>query len=136
MAVVVLTSLRFELNGNDLSVYNSEAELELEVETRDSTTYGSAGWREHKAGLKGGKGKAKVFSDYADNLSDEILFAAFGSVVTFKGRPTSAAVSANNPEYQGSCIVTNSKPVAGVVGDLPVNELELLVTGAVTRAVA
>jgi hypothetical protein len=136
MATAILTSLRLELNGQDLSVYNSEAELEVEVESKDATTFGSAGWREKKAGLKSGKGKAKVFSDYADNLSDELVWAMLGATITFKGRPTSAAVSAGNPEYQGSCIVTRVKPVAGVVGDLPVNEIEFETTGAVTRAVA
>lgn len=136
MAKMVLTSEYIALSGTDLSTYCSKAELQIEVEAKDVTTFGSGGAKEFIGGLKSGTLALEFKQDFAAAALDSILWPLLGTVVTFEVRPTSAAVGASNPKYTGSVLITGHNPITGGVGDEASISLSFPTTGAISRATA
>ena len=136
MAVLAMTSCRVELNAVDMSQYVAAVELTLDGVELDTTDFASGGWEEKIMGLRSSSLKVKFNDDFAATTVDDRLWPLFGTVVTLKVRPTSAAISATNPEYQTSVLINSLAPVQGNVGDLATQDLTWPLSGAVTRAVA
>lgn len=136
MAKMVLTSEYVAINGVDVSSYVRKAELSVEVEDKDVTTFGSAGWTERIGGLKSGELSIEFLNDFAASDLDSDMWALLGTVVTFEVRPTSASVGTSNPKYTGSVLVNAWNPIEGGVGDEATVGVSYPVTGAVTRATA
>lgn len=136
MAKFVLLAAYVSLAGNDLSAYGASAELSLETEDEDATTFGSGGWKEVLAGLKSGSLKVKFKQDMANGALDSIMFPLFGTVVTFEVRATSAVVGTGNPKYTGSVLINQHTPLSGEVGKIVEADLEFPTSGAVARATA
>lgn len=133
---VVLKTTTLTLNAVDYSDWVSKVELTTEVDEKDVTTFGSAGWMEVIGGIAKG-GLAVTFkNDYVDNELDEDLWALFGTVVTFATKPTSAAVSSNNPSYSGSVLIKELKPINGAVGDVAEMDVSWPTSGVISRATA
>lgn len=133
---VVLTTTTLTLAGVDYSDWVNKIELTVEVDEKDVTTFGSAGWMEVLGGIKKGSLAITFLQDYVDNELDEDLWALLGTVVTFATKPTSAAVGAGNPSYSGSVLINGLKPVSGGVGDVAEQGVSWPTSGAVARAVA
>jgi hypothetical protein len=133
---VVLTTTTLTLNSVDISDWVTKVELTVQVDEKDVTTFGSAGWMEVIGGIKKGTLAFTVLQDYVDNEMDEDLWALFGSVVTFSTKPTSSAVGTGNPSYSGSVLVGELKPIAGGVGDVAEFAASWTTSGAVARATA
>lgn len=136
MAKIVLTSEYVAINGTDLSEYCNKAELQIEVEAKDVTTFGSGGAKEFIGGLKSGTLALEFKNDFAASELDSIMWPLLGTVVTFAVRPTSAAVGTSNPSYSGSVLVTGHNPITGGVGDEATMSLSFPTTGAISRATA
>lgn len=136
MAKMVLTSTYVSVGGNDLSAYASKAELSVEVEDQDTTTFASLGWKESIGGLKSATLAVAFKQDVAAAAIDSILWPLLGTVVAFELRSTSAIMGASNPKWTGSVLVTSLTPVSGSVGDVAAFDVSWPTTGVVTRAVA
>lgn len=134
MAFMVLTSEYVALNGTDYSDFARKAELKIEVEDKDVTTFGSSGWNESLGGLKSAELSIEFLQDFADDSLDEDMWSILGTVVTFEVRPTSSAVGTSNPKYTGSVLVNGWNPLTGGVGDEASVSVSFPVTGAVSRA--
>ncbi len=136
MAKMVLTAAYVAINSVDISDHTSKAELAVEVEEKDVTTFASAGWVEVLGGLKSGTLALTLKQDPADNDLDEDMWALLGTVVTFEVRLTQSAVGVSNPKYTGSVLMNGWQPVAGSVGDVAEVSVSFPTSGAVTRATA
>ncbi|MFM9643135.1 phage tail protein [Streptomyces turgidiscabies] len=136
MAFMVLTTEYVALNSTDLSAYANKGELTVEVDEKDVTTYGSAGWKSVIGGLKSGTLAIEFKQDFAASALDSILWPLFGTVVTFEVRPTSSAVGTSNPKWTGSVLIKELKPISGGVGDEATQSVSFPTSGAVTRATA
>jgi hypothetical protein len=136
MAKFVLTAGYLALNSTDLSSYCSSIQLQLEAESKDTTTFGSNGWHEELSGIKSASLALVFKQDVAASALDSILFPLFGTVVTFEVRATQSAVGTSNPKYTGSVNVRDYKPITGGVGDVAEVSITLPTTGAVSRATA
>lgn len=134
MAFMVLTSEYVAINGTDYSDFVTKAELKVEVDAKDVTTFGSAGWNESLGGLKSGELSIEFLNDFSDDALDEDFWAILGTVVTFEVRPTSSSVGVSNPKYTGSVLVNAWNPITGGVGDEASVSVSFPVSGAVTRA--
>ena len=134
MAKFVLTSEYIALNSSDLSEYCSKAELQLESEAKEVTTFSSEGWKEFIGGLKSGTLALEFKQDFAASELDSILWPLFGTVVTFEVRPTSDSVGTSNPKFSGSVLVSQYNPITGGVGDDATVSISLPTSGAVSRA--
>lgn len=133
---VVLKTTTLTLNAVDISDWVSKVELTTEVDEKDVTTFGSAGWMEVLGGIAKGQLSVTFKNDYVDNELDEDLWAIFGTVVTFATKPTSAAVGTGNPSYSGSVLIKELKPINGAVGDVAEMDVSWPTSGAVSRATA
>lgn len=135
MAVFVATDFVIEVATVDLTDHITQAELPIEADAKETTAFGGNGWRSHIGGLKQGTFTLTFNQDYAASEVDATLWPILGTVVACTIKPTSAAISATNPQYQFNVLVNKVEPVKGNVGDLAVMQLGWPVTGAVTRDV-
>ncbi|MEU0808647.1 hypothetical protein [Streptomyces sp. NPDC005970] len=131
---MVLTSEYLSLAGTDLSAYTNKAEVGVEVEEKDVTTYGAQGWKVVIGGLKSGTLGIEFKQDFAAGALDAILWPLLGAVVAFEVRPTSAVVGTSNPKWTGNVLVKELKPISGGVGDEASQSVSFPTSGAVTRA--
>lgn len=131
---MVLTSEYLSLAGTDLSAFTSKAEVGVEVEEKDVTTYAAQGWKVVIGGLKSGTLGLEFKQDYAAGALDAILWPLFGTVVAFEVRPTSAVAGTSNPKWTGSVLIKELKPISGGVGDEASQSVSFPTSGAVTRA--
>ncbi|MET8297396.1 hypothetical protein ABZW02_25560 [Streptomyces sp. NPDC005180] len=134
MAKMVLLSQYLAINGVDLSDYTRKAELSIEVEDKDVTTYGSLGWKVVLGGLKSGELAVEFLQDVAATKIDAIMWPLLGSVVSFEVRADAAAVGTSNPKYTGSVLIKGWNPIEGSVGDEASVGVTFPTSGAVARA--
>lgn len=134
MAKQVLLAAYVALGGTDYSDHVSKAELAIEVDTKESTTFGSSGWEENLGGIKSAELSLTFKQDVAASNVDSVFFALLGSTTTFEVRLSNSAVGASNPKYTGSVLVNSWTPIGGSVGDLAEVEVGWPTTGAVSRA--
>jgi hypothetical protein len=131
---MVLLAEFLSINSNDLSSYTRKAELSVEVEDKDVTTYASLGWKEVIGGLKSGELGCEFLQDVAATKLDAIMWPLLGTVVPFEARADQAAVGTSNPKYTGSILINGWNPLTGSVGDEATVSLNFPTSGAVTRA--
>lgn len=136
MAKVVLTAQYVSINAVDESAFISKAELELESDAQDTTTFGDAGWKTFLAGLKSAQLSISYKNDVAASQFDSRMFALFGTNVAFEVRVSNAAVGTSNPKFTGTVVVSQYKPIGGGVGDVNAADVTWPTSGAVTRATA
>ncbi|MFJ2200844.1 hypothetical protein [Streptomyces violaceusniger] len=133
---MVLTSEFLSLAGQDLSAFTRKAEVGVEVEEKDVTTYAAQGWKVVIGGLKSGTLGLEFKQDFASGALDAILWPLFATVVPFEVRPTSATVGTSNPKWTGNVLIKELKPISGGVGDEASQSVSFPTSGAVTRATA
>jgi len=136
MTMMVLKAAFVSLAGTDYSVNCNKIELSMEVEEKDVTTFGSAGWKEVIGGLGSGGLALSFKNDYAASQIDADLWALFGTVTTFEVRASNAVVGTDNPKYTGSILIKELKPITGSVGDVAEFDVSWPTSGAITRATA
>ena len=135
MAVFVATDYNIKINGTDYSANLTQAELSLEADDVETTTFGST-YRSRIGGLKQGSLNLQFNQDFAASGIDSVLFPLLGTHATVVIKPTSTAVSATNPSYTFNALVTSYTPISGSVGDLATFSVTWPVAGTVTRATA
>jgi len=136
MAKMVLTAEYVGLAGTDYGAYFSSAELSVDVEDKETTNFGSGGWKEFLGGLKSGQIKLNLLNDVAAASVDSVLWPLLGTVVAFELRTSTAVVGTSNPKWTGSFVMTQYSPIGGSVGDVNSSGLSWPTTGAITRATA
>lgn len=136
MAKMVLLAAYVSLAGNDLSEHTRKAEITVEVEDKDVTTYASLGWKVVLGGLKSGELGLEFLQDVAAGEIDSIMWPLLGTVVPFVVRLDNAVASASNPEWSGNVLINGWNPIEGGVGDEASVSVGYPTSGAVTRAVA
>jgi hypothetical protein len=134
MAAFSFTDAVLVVNSVTLTTLVRSVTLNVEAEDLETTTMGGGGYRSRIGGLKSGTLEVEFLNDFAASQTDATLWPIFGTVVTFSLKPTSAAVSATNPLYSGSVLVTQVGPLDGEVGALAVRSVSWPTSGTVTRA--
>ena len=136
MAIFVATDFSVSINGSTaLASYLTQVELKATATDVTTTAFGSS-WVTRVAGLREGTLTLNFNQDYASATVDATLWPLLGTNATVVIKPTSTAVSANNPAYTAICLVTDLTPVSGQVGDLATFSVTWPTTGAVSRATA
>lgn len=137
MAVFVYKDARVEINAVDHSDHVQEAGVQMESAEREKTAMGAAG-TSALSGLRTDGFTFTLHQDFAASKVDATLWPLFdgGTEFVVKVRPTTAAISATNPEYSGTCILLAYPPLDGAVGSLAQTQISLRVNGKISRAVA
>jgi hypothetical protein len=136
MPKMVLLAQYLNLAGNDLSQYTRKAEVSIEVEDKDVTTYASDGWKEVLGGIKSAELSIEFLQDVDASKIDSIMWPLLGTVVPFETRLDNAAVGTSNPKYAGNVLINGWNPIEGSVGDEASVSVGYPTSGAVTRATA
>jgi hypothetical protein len=136
MSKLVFTDAVVFIDTTDLSDHVESVTLSVSADSIELTGMGSTA-REYGAGLTDGSLSVTFFQDYAASEVDVTLFTLVGAAAfACTVKPTSAAISATNPEYQFSAILTDySGPVDASVGDAAKASATFQLTTAVTRDV-
>jgi hypothetical protein len=109
--------------------------LDITADEVETTAFGST-YRSRIGGLKDASVSLDFHQDFGAGAVDALLFPLLGSTVAVKIAPTTGTVTATNPEYQFTALVTQYQPFAGAVGDLATLSVTWPVSGEVTRATA
>jgi hypothetical protein len=91
--------------------------LDITTDEVETTAFGST-YRTRIGGLKDASVSLDFHQDFGAGSVDALLFPLMGSTVAVKIAPTSGTVTATNPEYRFTALVTQYQPFAGAVGDL------------------
>ncbi|MBZ3918201.1 phage tail tube protein [Streptomyces acidiscabies] len=134
MPKMVLLAQYLSINGTVLNTFTKKAELSVEVEDKDVTTYSSAGWKELLGGLKSAELACEFLQDFAVAQLDATMWPLLGTVVPFEVRADQGAVSTTNPKYTGNILIKGWNPIEGSVGDEATVGVSYPTSGAVTRA--
>lgn len=114
---LALTDARVEINSVDVSDHVTSVTLPREFEALEDTAMGDTG-RSRIAGLEDSTIQINFNQDFGVGAVDATISAALGTVIVIKVRPTSAAISATNPEYVASYLVASYSPFGNGVGEL------------------
>lgn len=132
MAKFVATDYNITIGGTNLSTSLAAATLDITAEEQDTTAFGST-YRTRIAGLKDASVTFDFHQDFGAGSIDATLFPLVGSLATVVIKPTSGTVSATNPTYTFTALVTQYTPFASSVGDLATLSVSWPVSGEVVR---
>ena len=136
MPKMVLLAEYLSINANVLNAYTKKAELAVEVEDKDVTTFASLGWKEVLGGIKSAELSCEFLQSFTAAELDALMWPLIGTVVPFEVRADQAAVGTSNPKYTGSILINGWSPLTGSVGDEATVSQGFPTSGAVVRATA
>jgi len=135
VASFVLINAGVTVDSENLSSVCEQVEVADEVDEVEFTNFGSAGHREYKGGLKSGTLSLTLHSDYAADLTNDVIGGNYGDIVEVTIVPNStASVSATNPSYTADYLVTSYPFISGAVGDKAMISVSMRRTGPFTIA--
>lgn len=136
MPKFVLKDARVEINSVDLSDHVESLTINYGAETPDMTSMQDI-TRRRLPGLIDWTVDVTFRSDFDAGKVDATLFPLVGAnAFPIKIRPTSGAISAVNPEFQGNALCGQYNPIQGTVGDTANSTVTFTGDGTLTRAVA
>jgi hypothetical protein len=109
--------------------------LDITTDEIETTAFGQT-YRTRIGGLRDASVSLDFHQDFGAGSVDALLFPLMGSTVAVKIAPTSGTVTATNPEYRFTALVTQYQPFAGSVGDLATLSITWPVSGEVVRGTA
>jgi hypothetical protein len=122
---VVLT-----VNAVDLSTLVSAVTINRSFDELEVTAMGDSGHKFVK-GLEASSITIDFFNDEATSKTLQTLQTVWGTSTTVTVKQTSSAVSATNPLYTMSCLVNNTTPINGAVGDISTQSVTWNVNGTI-----
>jgi len=135
MAKFAATDYFVSISGTDFSTSLNSVELTEEADNLETTAFGST-WRTRIGGLKQASLTLNFMQDFAAGSVDAVLNPLLGSIATVVIKPTSGTVTATNPSYTMTALVTQYSPFASSVGDIATLSVTWPVSGSVVRATA
>ena len=137
MSVYLSNGVVLTVNAVDLSTLTSAVTINRSFDELEVTAMGDSAHKFVK-GLEASSITIDFFNDEATNKTLQTLNSSsvWGNSVTVTVKQTSAAVSATNPLYTMSCLVNNTTPVNGAVGDLSTQSVTWNCTSAVVITTA
>jgi hypothetical protein len=135
MAKFAATDYFVSINGTDFSTSLNSVELAIEADDLETTAFGQ-GFRTRIGGLKQASLTLNFMQDFAAGSVDAILSPLLATLATVVLKPTSGTVTATNPSYTMTALVTQYSPFASSVGDIASLSVTFPVSGTVTRATA
>ena len=130
MAVYLSNGVVLTVNAVDLSSLVSSVTINRSFDELEVTAMGDSGHRYVK-GLEASSITIDFFNDPESAKTLATLNSTWGTSTTVTVKQTSAATSATNPLYTMSCLVNNTTPVNGAVGDLSTQSVTWNVNGTI-----
>ena len=114
----------------------TNAALAFSVSAEAVPDFDSGGHTPHVTGLDNWTLDIEANQDYSDNGLDETIWGMITAKnpVAVEVRKDKAAVSASNPKYTGTGVITAYNPIAGSVGDVVTVSINVAEVTTLTRA--
>ena len=137
MARIVLTDAYIKLNNTDLSDHIASVEIAQSFDSIETTAFGDSG-RTRTGGLEDSSITLSFHQDFASSQVDDTIAPLVGGTATFEIRAvgTATAVSATNPKWTGTLLITEWSPLNGAVGELSTADVTWPVSGQILRGTA
>ena len=132
MAVYLSNGVQVTVNSVNLSSLVSSVTINRSFDELEVTAMGDSGHKFVK-GLEASSITIDFFNDSASAKTLQTLNDAnvWGNNVVVTVKQTDAATSATNPLYTMTCLVNNTTPVNGAVGDLSTQSVTWNVSGTI-----
>lgn len=128
----VLLSPVITINAVDLTDHIASVTIDENYDEVETTAFGQTA-RTRVAGLGDHSVSFDFHQDFASTSVEQTIDGLIGTVIPVTVKPTNAAVSATNPEFQFSVLITSWQPVNGAVGDLATASVTWPISGGITR---
>ncbi len=135
MSVYLSNGVVLTVNAVDLSTLVSAVTINRSFDELEVTAMGDSGHKFVK-GLEASSITIDFFNDEATSKTLQTLQSVWGTSTTVTVKQTSATVSATNPLYTMSCLVNNTTPINGAVGDLSTQSVTWNVNGTIAVTTA
>jgi hypothetical protein len=135
MSVYLSNGVVLTVNAVDLSTLVSSVTINRSFDELEVTAMGDSGHKYVK-GLEASSITIDFFNDEATAKTLQTLQAVWGTSTTVTVKQTSATVSATNPLYTMSCLVNNTTPINGAVGDISTQSVTWNVNGTIAVTTA
>ena len=135
MAVYLSNGVSVTVDAVDLSSLVSSVTINRSFDELEVTAMGDSGHKFVK-GLEASSVTIDFFNDSDSSKTLQKLNSTGGTSVTVVIKQTTAAVSATNPSYTMSCLINNTTPINGAVGDISTQSVTWTVNGTIAIASA
>jgi hypothetical protein len=135
MAVYLSNGVVLTVNAVDLSTLVSSVTINRSFDELEVTAMGDSGHKFVK-GLEASSITIDFFNDEATSKTLQTLQAVWGTSTTVTVKQTSGATAATNPLYTMSCLVNNTTPINGAVGDISTQSVTWNVNGTIAVTTA
>ena len=135
MAVYLSNGVVLTVNAVDLSSLVSSVTINRSFDELEVTAMGDSGHKFVK-GLEASSITIDFFNDDQTSKTLQTLQSVWGTNTTVTVKQTSAATSATNPLYTMTCLVNNTTPINGAVGDLSTQSVTWNVSGTIAVTTA
>jgi hypothetical protein len=132
MSVYLSNGVKLTVNAVDLSTLVSSVTINRSFDELEVTAMGDGGHRFVK-GLEASSITIDFFNDSATAKTLQTLNSSsvWGNNVAVTVKQSDAAVSATNPLYTMTCLINNTTPINGAVGDLSTQSVTWNVSGQI-----
>ncbi len=135
MSVYLSNGVVLTVNAVDLSNLVSAVTINRSFDELEVTAMGDSGHKFVK-GLEASSITIDFFNDEATSKTLQTLQAVWGTSTTVTVKQTSATTTATNPLYTMSCLVNNTTPINGAVGDISTQSVTWTVNGTIAVTTA
>ena len=135
MAVYLANTGILTVNAVDLSTLVSSVTINRAFDELETTALGDSGHRYVK-GLESSSITIDFFNDSASAKTLQTLQTTWGTNTTVTFKQVDTTVSATNPLYTMTCLINNTTPVNGAVGDLSTQSVTWNVSGTIAVTTA
>lgn len=133
MAKLVLTNAYVALSSTDISDHVNSISLSTTYDIVETTNFGDTA-KTRVAGLADNQVSFEFHQDYANGSIESLIYPLLGTSVTCEVRPVNTTVSATNPKYTFTVLISEWTPLNGAVGELATATVQWPISGNITKA--
>jgi hypothetical protein len=135
MAVYLSNGVVLTVNAVDLSTLVSSVTINRSFDELEVTAMGDSGHKFVK-GLEASTITIDFFNDEASTKTLQTLNSTWGTSTTVTVKQKTGTTAPDNPLYTMSCLVNNTTPVNGAVGDISTQSVTWTVNGTIAITTA
>ena len=138
MAKIVLTNA-YVLLGDlyDISSYVTNISLSTTHDIIETTQFGDI-YKTRIAGLGDNQANFEFLQDFSSTIVnpgglENVIYPLIGTAINCKIRPINTTVSASNPQYSFSLLISEWQPLSASVGELSTASVSWPISGEITK---
>jgi hypothetical protein len=118
----------------DVSDHVRSIEISSTYDIVETTVFGDVS-RRRIASLADNQLGIEFIQDFGSSSIEATIYPLLGTAATVNIRPVNAAVSATNPNYSFSALITNWTPLSASIGELVTAAVQWPISGDITKSI-